>query len=795
MTISDPAPPAGLKIAIASASDRATPDTPTVVIAAGATTGQVLIHTASVARDTTVLLTASLGDTSKTASLTLLAPTLTGFTIAPSPVVGGTTPSLVQGTVTLSGKAPAGGVTIAVSVLAASPSDPASTKILLPTSGTVTVADGQRSALFAIGTKAVAVPLNANLRARLNNVTKDAPLSLLPPKLLSLTVVPASVPGGEVAQATLTLSVAAPDEGMLVSLSTDHADAVSLPTSVLIPAGQTQAGITVATNSVAQTVAATLTATLGTDTATGVLTVRGTMDGSGCTPAMVQSVTVSPSAIIGNAGNAGRVTGTVTLTGSAMSGGQVIRLSSDNPRVATMPSWVFVPAGQTSATFSVQTITVSQAVSLTISAGYHAGAVQTATLTVNPPSAATTGLQLTLAGQLLGFQLSTFAYGFDTENVGNGDAGPIKAFFSSNGNIIVSDIHYKSYVFSNDADGQDARTVAQFYSDNFDIVRVNSHIYADQAHGNGLAELNEDGTIQSFVPGTEQYYGFVGLAVNPITGHIYASESTRGPEVFEIDPLLGTVQVFESIYGYIDGLTVSSDGKTLYMARLGVGIFGIDTTSKQVVFQMSGFNGSDGVSVGHGAFEGKLVVNCNGGDVWLVDIASQTKVLIATGGTRGDFVSEDPTNGSLLLSQSNSLIRLIPPSNASFGDQRSQVIYSLLDQTPAYNAFPIAAPSLTGNADREATFDLSGIDPVHNRIVGAHLLRQGTLYHTGEAVDLQFGASVQGALTSQFLPYLGRCRYCGSIRGNPLQIRLVCRRLRCVRTTIQHWNPGTDAVH
>jgi hypothetical protein len=39
---------------------------------------------------------------------------------------------------------------------------------------------------------------------------------------------------------------------------------------------------------------------------------------------------------------------------------------------------------------------------------------------------------------------------------------------------------------------------------------------------------------------------------------------------------------------------------------------------------------------------------------------------IASGGTRGDFVSVDPNDGTLLLTQSSNIVRLHPPTEASF---------------------------------------------------------------------------------------------------------------------------------
>jgi hypothetical protein len=106
----------------------------------------------------------------------------------------------------------------------------------------------------------------------------------------------------------------------------------------------------------------------------------------------LSAVSVSPSNVIG--GNPS--TGTATLTAVAPSGGLAVALSSNNA-AAWVPASVLVPAGATSATFTVTTsaATTSTPVTITASAG---GVVQTTTLTVNPPGQSAT-LTVTATGR------------------------------------------------------------------------------------------------------------------------------------------------------------------------------------------------------------------------------------------------------------------------------------------------------------------------------------------------------------------------------------------------------------
>jgi hypothetical protein len=110
---------------------------------------------------------------------------------------------------------------------------------------------------------------------------------------------------------------------------------------------------------------------------------------SGCTvtspppPSQValSSLTLSQTNVIG--GNS--VTGTVTLSAAAPSGGFAVTLSSSNPTIASVPPSVTVTAGATSASFTVSTTAVNDTRSATITAT-GGGVSRSVTLTVVPQS-------------------------------------------------------------------------------------------------------------------------------------------------------------------------------------------------------------------------------------------------------------------------------------------------------------------------------------------------------------------------------------------------------------------------
>jgi len=193
-----------------------------------------------------------------------------------------------------------------------------------------------------------------------------------PSTLSSLTLSPSSVTGGNSSTGTVTLSVPAPSGDAVVSLSSSDTSVATVPSSVTVPAGATTATFTVNTSTVTTSASLTISASYGGGTQTASLTV---------TPSplpTLSSLTLSPTSVVGGAQSS---TGTVTLSGPAPAGGAQVLLSSSNTGAATVPSSVTVPAGATSATFTVNTSIVLISTSATISASYNS-TTQTASLAV-----------------------------------------------------------------------------------------------------------------------------------------------------------------------------------------------------------------------------------------------------------------------------------------------------------------------------------------------------------------------------------------------------------------------------
>ena len=190
--------------------------------------------------------------------------------------------------------------------------------------------------------------------------------------LSSITLNPASVTGGNSATGTVILSGPAPSGGVLVALSSSNG-AASVPSSVTVAAGATSASFTINTSAVASTTTVTISATYDGATKSASLSVTPAPP----PPPALTMLTLNPTSVVGGVGVS---TGTVTLTGAAPAGGAQVLLSSSNG-AAGVPSSVTVPAGATSASFTVSTSIVLVSTSAIISATYN-GTTRTANLAV-----------------------------------------------------------------------------------------------------------------------------------------------------------------------------------------------------------------------------------------------------------------------------------------------------------------------------------------------------------------------------------------------------------------------------
>lgn len=275
-------------------------------------------------------------------------------------------------------------------------------------------------------------------------------------------------------------------------------------------------------------------------------------------------------------------------------------------------------------------------------------------------------LTLTPAGVARGFTLTTFANGFAS----SGSVGPVAIDYQDDGSILVSSLVGNRIQRFANVDNQAAGSapLLNYPSAEFPhgIAHFGSTVYVSSFNVQTIVELNPDGSINRTV--ASGLGNVRDLEANPFTGRLFTSSTTGVRDVNITTGAFTTLMTDEA-----DGITLSPDGSVLYGAiisgpRFGH-VMGYNTTTGLPVFDSGFINGTaDGTAVGFGLRTGYLYANCNNGTVVEINLTTLEQIVIATGGSRGDFAAADPTgSGDLLLTQSDSIIRLggIPTPGAA----------------------------------------------------------------------------------------------------------------------------------
>jgi PEP-CTERM motif-containing protein len=274
-------------------------------------------------------------------------------------------------------------------------------------------------------------------------------------------------------------------------------------------------------------------------------------------------------------------------------------------------------------------------------------------------------LSLTPVGVADGFTLNTVVDGFG--QISGCCGGPLGNAVNSDGNIIVNSSFAAgiptNYVFK-DVDNQTLASALSSTPFNFfppAYATSNGSVWASGGitAANELIKLNNNGTINTVY--SIPFDITNGLWTNPLNGHLIGA----GPSgLVDID-VSGAVPVVRVINGAAsDGVSVSPDGTIVYTNAVA----GYDITTGARVVGPFPVSGADGVGIitSNSSLNGDIVVNSNFGTISLINPFNGTISLIASGGTRGDYVSPDP-NGSLLVTQSDELMRLSCGQGCSIG--------------------------------------------------------------------------------------------------------------------------------
>lgn len=305
-----------------------------VNIPAGATQVTVPVYSRPVTATTRVEVRADYAGNIRVGSFNVR-PWLTSLTLSQNSIVGG---NEILGSITLAENAPAP-VTVVVSTDSVD-------DVSFPDGQNVVIAQGGTTATFRIQTRATVASKIAQINASLLGVTRTASLTINPPKLLRVTFNPGTIAALSNTTGTVELDGPAPVD-TVVNLSVVGSPAgYTIPATVTIPANATSQTFTVGTAYEATTRIRTVAA----EVRNGLVVVDGPITGTFTVQALsVTNFVLSPSTIP----SGGTATGTITMNQPAPVGGAIVTVNSSDTTLASVPSTVVVPQGQTTVTFPI----------------------------------------------------------------------------------------------------------------------------------------------------------------------------------------------------------------------------------------------------------------------------------------------------------------------------------------------------------------------------------------------------------------------------------------------------------
>lgn len=202
----------------------------------------------------TVTITASSSGVASATTTFLLTITVAASSVSfdPNPVTGGNT---TVGTVTLSGLAPATGISVSLG----------SNSALVQVPATATISANTRSGTFALTTARVNDTQNVIVTATLNGTAQGTLVVVQELRVNVLSFQPNPVTEGGTATGTITLSGLAPAGGARVTLQSNN-PIVQVPASVTVPEGRNTATFTATTGRLGSRLEVLVTATLDNST-------------------------------------------------------------------------------------------------------------------------------------------------------------------------------------------------------------------------------------------------------------------------------------------------------------------------------------------------------------------------------------------------------------------------------------------------------------------------------------------------------------------------------------------------
>lgn len=374
LSLPAPAPAGGVEVLLSSSATDVIPRPAPVTIAAGAMSTPLRLACLPPTQSQAVTITATSGGASTSATVTMLAPVLSAFSLKPvqTTTSGGTlvTTALIAGVVLL-GPAPQGGVI--VTLLNSDPS-------LIGIPSTVTVPAGASSANADVRfLRAVSRATGFTITATGLGVSKMVAGTVDAPIPVSLEVASpagqptfrstATVASGQTMELRMAISRKAPSDGLNVAL-TSSSPKVPVPATVQVAPDDTVIRFALPTATVNTPERVTLRATSGGVTITREFTISAIG---------IAALSISHPRLVGGE----PAMGSISLSARARGAPMEVRLTSSDPVLATVPALVSIPDGALSATFPVTTTGGARETAVTIT-GSTTDSRGTVTVTVEP---------------------------------------------------------------------------------------------------------------------------------------------------------------------------------------------------------------------------------------------------------------------------------------------------------------------------------------------------------------------------------------------------------------------------
>jgi len=362
ITLQGAAPPAGYTVTLSSDSSRASVPS-SITVPENASSATFTIATTIGTTNGSAVITGVAPDAkTETAVLAIQMASIQKVELSTSSVVGGSN-AVVVGTVRLDGPAKKAGDVVKLL---------SSNSKLITVPASVTVPSGGTSISFAVLHKVTPVSGEVTITATYNGSSQTVSVTVNPFQVVSVSTTPSILSTGGIGSGQVTLNAnVGKGDAVVVKLSSS-VKSVVVPGSVSISNGASTGKFAINCKSASGDTSVTITGAIGSSLQSTILSLG---------PPQLIAVSISPSTFSGSGSK--RVTGVVSISGAAPAGGLVASLSSSNTGAANVPATVTIPAGKTSASFTVTHNGVSGSTSVTIMASIG-GLATGATIVVTP---------------------------------------------------------------------------------------------------------------------------------------------------------------------------------------------------------------------------------------------------------------------------------------------------------------------------------------------------------------------------------------------------------------------------